>query len=225
VTTPYCTVDGVTLYLGDCRAIPEWLAADVLVTDPPYGIGWTQGATRYGDTAHRGIAGDADSGTRDAALVLWGADRPAVVFGSPVKSPPPGTRQALAWHKPPESGVNGALGGWRRDWEAIYLLGPWPSGTARRSGVLRTTIGMQSYLPRVAADRHPHTKPTALMEALILSTPTGATVADPFAGSGSTLIAARSQGRAAIGVEIHEPYAELIARRLSQGVLTFDGAS
>lgn len=67
---------------------------------------------------------------------------------------------------------------------------------------------------------HPTEKPVDLLRPLIeYACPPAGTVLDPFAGSSSTLDAARQTGRRAIGIEISEKYAEKAARRLAQGVL------
>lgn len=63
--------------------------------------------------------------------------------------------------------------------------------------------------------QHPTVKPLALMEWLVtLITPPGGTVLDPFAGTGTTLQAARDKGFAAIGVEQDADYIRLIEARL-----------
>lgn len=222
---PYYADDLVTLYHGDCRTVTEWLAADVLVTDPPYGRRWKQGAGsghargRYKNRyAHVGIAGDEDTAVRDAALVMWG-DRIGIVFGDPLVERPCGTKQALGYRKPADGGNKGTFGGFLRDLELIYLTGPWPAGLNGRTSILASgarNIGNPVGLS--ARYGHPHAKPVDVMETLITACPPGM-IADPFAGAGSTLIAARNLGRKAIGVEIDEAYCEKAARRLSQGVL------
>ena len=221
---PYYQDDSVTLYHGDCLEISEWLAADVLVTDPPYGISWTVpagafnkhlGKRKHG-VGHRGIANDSDAQARDTVLQLWGGDRPAIVFGALNTPPPVGVRQTVIWHKPDNSGIFGCIGGWRRDAEAVYLLGKWPQIPAERSSVIRSGAkALATYVNR----GHPHGKPLDVMEQLILTA--GGVVADPFAGSGSTLVAARNLGRKVIGVELEERYCELIAKRLDQMCLDF----
>ena len=70
MTEPYYSDEYVTLYHGDCREITEWLAADVLVTDPPYGIAYESGAARL-EGVPRSIANDGDTACRDAALTMW----------------------------------------------------------------------------------------------------------------------------------------------------------
>lgn len=219
MTEPYWSDGQVTLYLGDCRELTAWLTANVLVTDPPYGRGWKQGDTKrrllgQQPDSHQGIAGDKDTSTRDDALALWG-NRHAVVFGDLMLAPPAGTKQVGIFRKSVLMGTKGTFAGFRRDAEAIYFAGPWRAGLGGVSSVLTSSaLGNQVQ----ARYGHPHAKPVDVMETLIATCPPG-TIADPFAGSGSTLVAARRQGRQAIGVEIDERYCEAAARRLSQAVM------
>ena len=81
--------------------------------------------------SHQGIAGDDDTAIRDATLKAWG-NRPAVVFGDLMLAPPAwdcdrcsrGARRMRASGARPQ--------GFRRDAEAVYLIGPWPSGLGGR---------------------------------------------------------------------------------------------
>lgn len=221
---PYYEDDLVTLYHGDCREVTAWLEADVLVTDPPYGRAWKQGRhggrRRHngwtpGSEADDGILGDLDCMARDAALSLWG-DRPAVVFGDLLLPPPTGTRQVLLYRKPSSAGVRGAFAGHRRDVEAINLVGSWASGIGGRSSVLEAGYANVASGPAMTTG-HPHAKSMVVMEHLV-ALADGA-IADPFAGSGSTLVAAKQLGRHAIGVELEERYCEIAAKRLAQDTL------
>src|SRR5690554_3042666 len=224
--TPYYEDELVTLYHGDCREITEWLEADVLVTDPPYGRNWRQGRLKSAHQAvdsHSGLPGDLDPTSRHRVLDLWG-QRPAVVFGDLMLAPPRGAKLVGVYQKPPNAGTRGAVGGFRRDAEAIYLIGPWPIGLGGRSSVIATATSSQGnpHSPQ-GKYHHPHTKPLDVMEQLITACPPGV-IADPFAGSGSTLVAARNLGRHAIGVEIEERYCEIAARRLAQQPLPIEEA-
>ncbi|MFV8301262.1 DNA-methyltransferase [Mycolicibacterium fortuitum] len=223
---PYYQDDQVTLYHGDCLEIDAWLEADVLVTDPPYGIGWKLGSNPLRSSSpHDGIANDQDTAVRDAALAAWCDDRPSIVFGSFRAPKPWDVKQTLVWKKPIDAGVVGSTTGYRSDVEPILLRGPHIRRPSSRSSVLESRSNKNSYMrlnTRVSGSMHPHAKPVPILEWLIEWTE--GVVADPFAGSGSTLIAARNLGRRAIGVELEERYCELIARRLDQMCLDFGGA-
>jgi site-specific DNA-methyltransferase (adenine-specific) len=221
---PYYADDLVTLWLGDCREVTGWLKADVLVTDPPYGIGWSSRAgwkNAYGGgtgrRSHPGIDGDRDTSARDDIMARWG-NRPGVVFGDLLQPAPAGAVQVLIYAKPDDAGVRGGRSVWRKDAEGIYLTGPWPVTVGGVSSILRTNGRVAGPRCLSLRDGHPHAKPVDVMETLIAACPPGV-IADPFAGAGSTLVAARNLGRRAIGVELDERYARLAALRLSQDIL------
>ena len=217
---PYYSDDLVTLYHGDCREVTEWLTADVLVTDPPYGMDYRDRMGR-----HDAIRGDTDAAARDLIITTWG-DRPALVFGTWRVPRPPGTKNLLVWDKGTDLGM-GASTPWGLSHEEVYVLGKWPAlvpgGRVREGGtpsrvpsVLRISKPNNASANRTTG--HPTPKPVDLMERLIERCPPGV-VADPFAGSGATLRAAKNLGRHAIGVEFEERYCELIARNLEQECL------
>lgn len=206
---PYFEADGITLFHGDCLEIDDWLTGDVLVTDPPYGMDRAFQFSRSTRATRPLISNDKDTSLRDAALALWG-ERPALVFGIWHKPRPSGTRQLLVWDKGRQSLGEGSAS-WQLSHEEIYVVGKHQPG--HRQTVLQVKVQRGGDRPD-----HPTPKPVGLME-LLLEVAADGVVVDPFAGSGSTLLAARNQGRTAIGVEIEEAYCELIAGRLSQGVL------
>jgi hypothetical protein len=224
VSQPYYADDKVTLYLGDCRTVTEWLAADVLVTDPPYGMAFVSGFRTRTPSAGL-IHGDRDTVARDAALDLWGSDKPGIVFGTWRMLPPAGERQRLIWWKRGGGpGMGDLTMPWGTSHEDIYVIGQgWDrekAGVKRSPSVVTTDAGRGGAAGAEVQYGHPTPKPLSLMETLIAACPHGV-IADPFAGSGSTLVAARNLGRSAIGVELEERYCEVIARRLAQDCLDF----
>lgn len=219
--TPYFSDGEVTLYHANCldiEVLDIWTQADVLVTDPPYGVAYVSNSSKYGSTDP--IAGDENVDIRDETIAAWhvsrGSDAPALVFGRWDVPRPLDTRQRLIWDKGDSPGMGDLSMPWGKGEEEIYVLGTGFQGK-RQTNVIRAA----GYAPTSHnRPNHPTPKPVALMEALIEKCPPGV-IADPFAGSGATLIAARNLGRKAVGVELDERYCEIIARRLGQQAFDF----
>lgn len=220
---PFYQGEGITLYNADCstpEAIDIWTKADVLCTDPPYGVAYVSNASKWNGPSDV-IVGDDNADHRDAMLGAWravkGDDAPVIMFGSWKIDRPHNTRHRLIWDKGDSPGMGDLTLPWGPGDEEIYVMGTGFKGK-RRSNVIRA----QGYSAGSAArPNHPTPKPVALMEALIDYCPPGV-IADPYSGSGSTLVAARNLGRQAIGFEIDPRYCTIIASRLAQMVFAFD---
>lgn len=215
MTKPYYQDEFVTLYHADSLKNPElWACADVLITDPPYGMHYASGYTR--GRAGNTIEGDESTGARDAALAAWG-HRPALVAGRWNITPPGTPRHVLIWSKGADPGMGDLKFPWGNSYETIAVYGQGWQGV-RGPAVLEYTK------PAVNGRSHPTPKPVPLMEALIRKAPPGV-IADPFAGSGSTLVAAKALGRKVIGVELEETYCRITAERCAQEVLDLWGGA
>lgn len=215
---PYYQDENVTLYLGNCLEITEWLTADVLVTDPPYGVAWRSGGMSNANVPiQTTIENDENTIVRDKALELWGK-RPALVFGSWRIERPKGVNNRLIWHKAANIPAMRTSAWYSAD-EEIYQLGTGFGGKPEQN-VIVTHDRRDGAYGEVAKLGHPTPKPVDLMSRLVEKCPPGI-IADPFSGAGATLLAARNLGRQAIGVEMEEKYCETIARRLSQMAFEF----
>lgn len=99
------------------------------------------------------------------------------------------------------------------EWVLVWAKDGWRLADRRSSAA-----GDVWRIPPEASREHPAPFPVRLPQTAISAT-TAETVLDPFMGSGTTLLAARNEGRKAIGIERCERYCEVAAKRLSQGSL------
>jgi site-specific DNA-methyltransferase (adenine-specific) len=226
---PYYQDADVTLYHGDCREVRLTPGSvDLLLADPPYGVNWQSGLRQQ---AFDLIAND--GGTFPLLDVLGGLlpalkrGRHLYVFGlEDFGTLPVAASTELIWDKEMTGPGDLALP-WGPGHERI-LLGCYKISKANRDdgyGRLAARLRRHSVIrcPRInaaAVTRHPTEKPVPLLRELIESSSSmGELVFDPYAGSGSTLVAAKLEGRRAIGIELDERYCAVAAERLAQQVL------
>lgn len=227
---PFYESDLATLYVGDAREILPTLprdSVDLLVTDPPYGVGWYSGNHRK--VPFDRIVGDDGSLDVPAVLALVTAGvlrnhRHVYVFGYDAEALREPLRLSATMELIWDKGGPG-LGNLRLPWgpshERLTFGVHTKSPSNRRDGhgrlAARLRAGSVLRVPKLHGNvlRHPTEKPVALMRLLIESSSLpGELVLDPFAGVGSTLVAAIVTGRRAIGIEIDKRYAEIAAERL-----------
>lgn len=196
------------LYLGDCLDVMPLLGpVGAVVTDSPYGIGYS----------HGGGGGKLARSTALAKMPILGDDapfdpspwisQPAIMWGANhfANSLPP-SQAWLTWDKRCADYSND-----QADCEMAWTNLGFPARMFRHvwNGMLR---GAESKTPRV----HPTQKPVALMQWCLGFLPDAETILDPFMGSGTTLVACAKLGRKGIGIELDESYFDIACRRVEE---------
>jgi site-specific DNA-methyltransferase (adenine-specific)/modification methylase len=204
--------EGVTLYLGDCREIlPDLGKVDAVVTDPPYGIGYSKGSGGKGKHHVRNIeAIEGDTEPFDPApfldfeeVILWGGNHYASRL-------PHGCW--LAWDK---------LAGMEAFDSFSDVEFAWQKGRGKDRIFSHLWKGICKASEKGGGKERwcPTQKPVDLMRWCIkLLPPTATLILDPFMGSGTTGVAAVKLGRKFIGIEIVPKYFEVACRRIADAL-------
>lgn len=248
---PYYIDDTVSLYVGDCREVLPALgvSADLIVADPPYGetsLGWDAWPDGWLDTiaAHtsslwcfgsmrmflaRGGEFQA-AGWKLSQDIVWEKHNGS---GFAVDRFKRVHETATHWYRGAWSDIHHQVprvsySGPNNSRRLKRRQPPGHTGDIGASGYAETDTRMAPSIlyARSMQGRaiHPTQKPVSgLLEYLVTyACPPGGLVVDPFAGSASTLVAAREAGRRAIGIEADPAMAEQAARRLAQAALPLE---
>jgi len=196
------------LILGDCREVlPTLGKVDAVVTDPPYGIGYSPAGGGRGWSAKTFVGANLVIGDDRPfnpnfllsfnIVVMWGANHYADQL--------PPRDSWLVWDKRVPGLVNDFA-----DCEMAWCSFGGPARVIRHlwNGAFRAS---EKNTRRV----HPTQKPVAVMRWCIEQLPADArTILDPFMGSGTTGVACVKLGRKFIGIEIEPKYFDIACRRI-----------
>lgn len=242
--TPYYSDDLVTLYHGDCRDVLPDIAVGAVVTDPPYGetnhawdvwpVGWVAAVQQtsmwcFGSTRmflRHGHEFD-EAGWRLSQDVVWDKGESSGMETDRFRRT---HEMALHWYRGPWADVHHAVpreprigpskGAVRRSASVAFTKGARGASVYIDDGLRLRKSVLHADRIRYVQGQHPTEKPAAVLAPLIeYAVVPGGVVVDPFAGSGSTLLAARHSGRFAYGIEADERWCEVAASRCSQEVL------
>ena len=209
----YYTDDYCTIYHGDCRDIlPGLDRVDLVLTDPPYGMGWHFTGQGSGKNAQGGTnsitKGQRIQGDTESFDPTHLVDYPRVVIWGFHHFPQHLERgSVLIWLKK----YSDAYGTFLSDADLAWMKGG--------CGVYCSSVVNPASFQGEKA--HPTQKPVSIMKWCIDKAGGDGLICDPYMGSGTTLRAAKDLQRKAIGIEIEEKYCEIAAKRLQQEVLPF----
>ena len=200
----------VKLYLGDCldvlKTLPEG-SVDAVITDPPYGIGESgaKNNTRKNLAAVRdygNAAWDRKVSREYIDALLWQAPYVVIFGGNFYANWLPASSSWIVWDKDNTGDF--------ADCELAW--------TSHERAVRKFTWRWNGFIKQAPEERfHLTQKPVALMRWVVENyTPGGATVLDPFMGSGTTGVACMQTGRNFIGCEIEPKYYEIAKARIEK---------
>lgn len=248
---PYYSDAAVSLYLGNSlRVLPELdTTFDLIIADPPYGdtsLEWDTWPTGW-PTA---VAPYAQAMWCFGSIRMFGEHWPELeeewTYSQDIVWK---KHNGSGFHNDRFRRVHeNALFWYQGRWSAAYKAPEYTNDAVKKTvrrkerpthtgEIANSTYTSQDGGPRLTTSVievrsmhgkaiHPTEKPLGIVEPLIrYGCKPGGTVLDPFAGSGSSLVAAMANGRRSVGIEKNEAYCEAIARRLEQGMLDFGSAS
>ncbi len=253
MTAPYYEQDGITIYHGDCREIlPGLPKVDLVLTDPPYSSGGAFRSDRSAPTsakyqiteettrAYADFSGDnRDQRSFEKWCYYWMSDalrltnsggaigcfidwRNLASVVDSVQTAGWVYRGVVPWHKGADQRPR--KGWFRANVEYVVFGSCGPMLTGHRADG-PCADGVMYHRVNGIEKQHQTQKPVPLFADLMQVRPGWQSILDPFMGSGTTLVAAKLEGRRAIGIEIEERYCERAADRPAQGVLAFTEAA
>lgn len=207
---PYYQDKWVTIYHGDCREIlPSLPKVDLVLTDPPYGIGEAAGKNK----SRRQLAQPKDYGIAkwddkpiDYMDDILSSGKYQIVFGGNFYEMPASSCW-LVWDKQNTGDFADCELAWTNLKKAVRKF------EYQWNGML------QGDMKHKETRYHPTQKPLPLMKWCITQVKDVQTILDPFMGSGTTCLASKILNKYCTGIEIEERYCEIAARRCSQEVM------
>ena len=232
--------DGVALYLGDClEVLPSLSGIDAMIADPPYSSGGQFRDDRMAPASMKYCHGDAPrtyrsdfpGDSRDQrAFLAWSS----LWFGYSFRAANPGAIACVFsdWRQLPTMTDAVQCGGWV--WRNLITW--WKPGIRMQRGRFSLSAEYVVYASKgvpIAGETSPQNvialapvgsqkkahlaeKPIELLQVLTGVTLPGATVLDPFMGSGTTGVAAVNLGRRFVGIEVDPGYFDIACRRISR---------
>ena len=201
---------------GDCLEVMKEMpdkCVDLVLTDPPYGIGADKGVGGYGSSKtdnHYKDNWDNATPNKEVFDEILRVGKDVIIFGGQFftdKLPPNG--HWIVWDKKGNITFDNPFGDCELAWTNL-----------NKKSVKKYVCIQQGFISEERDRFHPTQKPVKLFSNIIKDyCPEGGVVLDPFLGSGTTAVACKQLKRNFIGIEISEKYCEIARQRLRQEIL------